>query len=127
VQRHATLKEKLKQQYICLERREIENLLTPGVISAIVRSDLGDQLQMNSFSQADYKGERLGKFIDEKVLPTKSPRKYSSSTGSGAIADKPAFCEKALKNIKTWTDLSQEAQALMEKVYEFVKSQNLAA
>jgi AAA domain, putative AbiEii toxin, Type IV TA system len=123
-ERHKALSEKLGDRYICLEPREIENLLTSEVISAVVKSYEGADTELSTFDQSDYRQKPLGQFIEEKVLSAGKKRAASYQTKSGTISDKITFCQKALENINQFEDLSPEAQTLTKKVYEFIQSMN---
>jgi hypothetical protein len=48
--RHETLKKKLEDRYYCLECTEIENLLTPEVIKAVVANYEGEQTALTDDS-----------------------------------------------------------------------------
>jgi AAA ATPase domain len=122
--RHKALREKLGDRYCCLESREVENLLTPEVIKAVVKSYEGDDVEFKDFSQADYQSESLGKFIHENILQETSKKKGSYAAASGTISDKITFCQKALENIETFNDLSEEAKRVTEQIYEFIQQQN---
>jgi hypothetical protein len=122
--RHAKLKKELGERYLPLPCREIENLLTPVVISAVVQSYEGKDAQLNNFAQSDYEDEALGKFIEEKVLTSTRKRQASYRVESGTISDKITFCQKALENISKFEDLSPQAQALTKDIYKFIQSMN---
>ena len=52
-------------------------------------------------------------------------RVYQSSLNTEfAINDKRKFNKIAMTNIENWNDLSDEAQALTEKIYEFITKNN---
>jgi hypothetical protein len=119
--RHDKLKEKLGNRYYRLESREVENLLSPPVISAVVQDYEGNSPTLQPFTQEDYKQASLGTFIETKIL-THPKRKYASE--SGTIDDKPKFCQRAIAHIKSFTELSPEAQELTKTLYRFILSQN---
>jgi len=123
-ERHKALSEKLGDRYICLDSREIENLLTPAVISAVVKSYEGADTALKTFDQSDYRDAPLGKFIEEKILLGTKQRAGSYQNKSGTISDKITFCQKALENIRKFEDLSPDAQTLTKKIYEFIESLN---
>lgn len=124
VARHEKLKAKLGDRYVCLESREIENLLTPKVIGAIVTQYEGENTELNEFSQDDYKTASLGEFIESKVLKTERKRKASYMTESGTITDKVNFCHKAIEEIKSFGDISPEGKELTKKIYSFIQKHN---
>jgi len=123
-QRHEKLKAKLNERYYCLECREIENLLTPNVVKQVVQQYEDGTAQFHDFSQADYKNESLGKYIEEKALRTAKKRKGSYQIESGTISDKVVFCRKAIDFIQKFDDLTPEAKVLTEKIYQFIKDKN---
>lgn len=121
--RHSALAKKLTNRYYCLKCREIENLLTPATIAAVVRSYEGNDAVLQSFSQSDYRDKPLGTFIEEVVISGERKRKGSYSD-SGTISDKITFCQKALENIKTFAALSPEAQELTKMIHSFILEMN---
>jgi hypothetical protein len=122
-ERHAALKEKLKERYFCLECREIENLLTPAVISAVIKTYEGADAELKPFDQNDYRDKPLGKFIEDSVLSSKK-RRGSYQDKSGTISDKVTFCQRALENLRRYDDLSPAAKVLTETIYKFIQSRN---
>lgn len=68
-----------------------------------------------------YKNESLGKFLNSNLRN----RIRSYSTDSGSIVNKVDFAKKAVCYIKSKEDLSEEAKKLSEKIYEFIRKQNL--
>lgn len=124
-ERHKQLSEALGDRFYRLNCREIENLLTPRVISAVVRSYEVEDVQLQSFAQADYESEYLGTFIDTKVFKDESTRKRKSyADKSGTTKDKPEFCRRAISEIKGIEDVSVEAKELCRKLYEFIHEHN---
>lgn len=128
--RHEQLKNALGDRYYPLKCREIENLVTKDVLLKIVKEyeKLGENEQDNiniNFTYADYKKNRLGNFIEKKIIIDKNQMKRKSyKMKSGTIKDKDAFLKKAIKNIKTWEDLSPEAKELTTKVHNFIIANN---
>lgn len=123
-ERHVKLKAKLSERYYCLECREIENLLSPHVLSAVVESYEGEKVLMEKFTHDQYRDKPLGEFIEQELLRGRKKRKGAYKDESGTIADKSAFCERSLQEIKAWGDLSDEAQRLTTRIYDFILSQN---
>ncbi|HSJ04230.1 MAG TPA: ATP-binding protein [Verrucomicrobium sp.] len=123
-ERHKKLQDFLKDHFYLLEVREVENLLTPGVIRAVLE-DYGEDLSaMNPFAQKDYKSKGLGEFIMAKLPTTVRDGGYKAN--SKTIKDKLGFCEKAISHMKKikFEELSPEAQALTVKMYTFIHEQN---
>jgi hypothetical protein len=123
-QRHEKLRVKLGDRYACLECREVENLLTPEVIKAVVQEYEGGNVQLKEFAQEDYQAEGLGQFIEDKVLLHAKVRKGPYRTESGTLSDKVGFCHKALTHVRTFDDLSEGAMQITVKLHEFIKQHN---
>lgn len=126
-ERFEKLKTKLDGNYECLNCREIENLLSPNILSetiSIYEKNLGNEdFKINDFRIEDYRNEPLGTFINEKVFVTSKIRKTYSNE-SGTLNDKLTFCKRALDLIKTIDDLHPDAKMLCEKIYQFIASKN---
>ena len=125
--RHKELGEALHERYHCLECREVENLLTPEVIGAVVADYEGCEVdQLRSFLQSDYADQPLGSFIEASVLAGPKKRKGSYASESGTIADKMGFSRRAIKLMETnsFDELSPEAQRITIKLYQFIEQHN---
>jgi hypothetical protein len=135
--RHKKLKELLGNNFYRLNCVEIENLIKENVLEKVIKEFEKIEDLVISFSQEKYAEKRIGRFIDEKILNNNSTRKgknqegkiednkYKYSEKSGTIKDKEKFCTLALKHTKDYEkDLSKEAKALCEKIYDFIKSHN---
>lgn len=122
-ERHKKLKEELGSRYVCLESREIENLLSPSVLKKTIESfekDNFDTVVFKNFNQEKYKHQPLGKFLDSNL----ENRKRSYSTNSGTINKKVLFAKRAVNAISSLDDLSPEAIGLCEKIHKFILSEN---
>jgi hypothetical protein len=128
-ERHKKLQEFLGERYLVLPRREIENLLLPEVLVQVIREyeqiKEDEKFEFNEFRYEDYAESYLGEFLEQKVLLRKQ-RKGSYQAASGTISDKVGFCERAIRHLNRWEDLSADAQQLTEKIYEFILSNNSA-
>lgn len=122
--RKQALQATLGDRFYCLKRRESENLLRKEVLLAVLQNY--KEKSFKEFDETDYKDELLGKFIDEKILENRV-RKTTYADKSGTIKDKNAFCRKAINNIKSYNDLSQDAKDLTIKIYDFIDRQNKAS
>ncbi len=137
-ERHDKLEKNLKDRFYKIPCREIENLLTPEVITNIIKDYEGNDVELNGFKQEDYKDDSLGSFIDDRVLVNKSKSKRIRKTEgagceasksayadkSGTIKNKVNFAEKAIKYIVTKDDMSQDAMVLVTKILAFIQKNN---
>lgn len=124
VERHAKLQAKLKGRYYCLECREIENLISPDVLKSVVADYEGTADELPAINYSDYAQQSLGTFINT-MLGDNKKRKGSYASDSGTVSDKLGFCHKALSHMNNFSELSDEAQTLTTKLYEFIKAMNL--
>lgn len=128
--RHTRLREFLSDRFVPIPCREIENLLLPEVISAVVRDYEREELLALKFFEAEaYRHKPLGHFIESQILPDEYVSKRSKgkspySEDSGTIKDKVAFAAKAIGHLKSWESLSLDAQKLTEVLYAFVAKKN---
>ncbi|MCC7425220.1 MAG: AAA family ATPase [Planctomycetaceae bacterium] len=126
--RFAQLTKTLGDRYLRLPVSEIENLLTPATIKAVVRGyERNANATLNEFEQDDYREAKLGKFIEEKVLPDVANCKRKSgryADPSGTVMDKPAFCRHAFTCLNSIDDLSPDALAVAKRVYAFIAESN---
>lgn len=124
------LYQKLGERFFALDVREVENMLTPHVINYVVycwkkanREKLGEGAEPEtvfSAAQDDYRDKYLGTFIQEAIDDD-----YGTfASKSGTIAKKVDFAQLALKRIRSWEDMSPDAQKLAERIYAFIKKQN---
>ncbi len=124
--RHEKLREKLGEQYYCLECREVENLLSAAILKEVIAEYEGVEVSQLKFkldlAEENYKHTLLGNYIDE-ILDNKK-RRGSYALDSGTVSDKVNFCKRALDHIETINDLSEEARKLCEKIYTFIKRNN---
>ncbi|MGG1846182.1 AAA family ATPase [Bacillus wiedmannii] len=124
--RQQKLAEKLRDRYYCLNCKEIENVLAKHVLLKVIadyEKVSVEELEFTSdFTERGYRNQYLGKFIDEKLVNKRRRGSYGST--SGTVSDKVLFCKKAISHINSIDDLSEEAKALCEKIYQFIKSNN---
>ena len=121
-ERHQFLSDTLGDRFHRLDCREVENLLTPLVLKSVISTLEGRELSFKHFTQSQYKTRLLGKYISDSIINDNPKRTYH--TDSGALADKITFCQIALENMHQFSDLSPEAQAITEKLYNFIQVQN---
>lgn len=120
--RHEKLRSTLEERFNLLECREVENLLTPEVIKAVLAEYGEDVGAIEAFEQSDYTSESLGAFIMSKLSDPKRRGGYAEE--SGTIKDKLGFCEKAVGHMEKFEELSPEARELTVKMYEFILDHN---
>lgn len=121
--RQQKLSEKLKERYYCLEAIEIENILSEDVLKKVIfEYETGNEALIfkKSFTEQKYKKALLGKFIDANI--ENGWKKYADK--SGTVKDKLNFAKKAVSNINSIKDLSNEAQDLSKRIYDFIAKQN---
>ncbi len=117
------LKQELGDRFIELGVREVENLLRPKTIAQVIADYEKKETEIfKGVNQQWYSKKLLGEYIDKRFADCSiiSARK-SYQAESGTIKDKLSFCKKALKYIKTYEDLSPEAQELAKSVYTFIR------
>lgn len=124
-ERHLELEEALGERYYCLKSKEIENTLSPHVLKAIVENYEAKNpnianLKFNKFAYEHYKDAGIGAFIQNNVEGIN--HKYEAD--SGTITDKVNFAKKAVQNISSFDDLTDDAKTLTIKIYDFIKSNN---
>ena len=110
-----------------VEVREIENALSWDTIKKVIAEYENIDINNSNFknkniTEKTYQNEQIGKFIEENLENRK--RQGSYETQSGTITNKINFCQKAIKHIKTYDNLSPEAQKLVEKLHSFINSNN---
>jgi hypothetical protein len=65
----------------------------------------------------------LGNFIENNLVGVRK-RKGSYAEESGTVSDKVPFCEKALKQLTKFDDLSVDAKRIAADLYDFVAKEN---
>lgn len=124
--RQSKLAQVLGERYYCLECREVENILAATTLKKVIASyekvKVTELKFTKNFSTKTYRDELLGKFI-EKVIRDKN-RQGSYSSTSGTVSDKVGFCKRAISEMKSFEDLSEEAQKLSIELYKFIAASN---
>ena len=134
-ERFENIQRVLGDRFYVLESREIENLLSKEIIIQTIKSYEDGEVELNAnFTEKTYKKEKLGRFIEVRVLKDKNKSKRIKKTNdkefhpysekSGTIKDKLTFAKKALDFLTDYEDLSKEAKKLTEKIYDFIKKNN---
>jgi hypothetical protein len=125
--RPANLKANLGDNFKQLPCREIENLLTPSVIAAVL-TDMEKKPVAFAAKQQDYENAGLGSFIENHLRAAnfRLKRRYAhgDKTNDSTIVPKVQFCARALEHMKDFADLSHGARDLTEAVYKFIAENN---
>ncbi|WP_375560538.1 AAA family ATPase [Bernardetia sp. OM2101] len=128
INRFEKLEEKLGERYYCLKAREIENILATDVLKKVVKSyQPKDNTKLKfkkNFTYENYKkNEKIGEFINDNIIGC--TRKGGYAAPSGTIkGNKAEFAKRAVKEINSINDLSEEARDLTEKLHDFISEQN---
>jgi hypothetical protein len=139
IKRHEKLREILNDNFYITEGKEIENMLSYSTIQAVISEYEGkpfneldfktklekvtDPIQSNNndslIEKPIYWDKNVGEVID-KGLGEARKHNYVNIL----VNSKNIFCDKAIKNIKSYDDLSDEAKKLCAKIYEFISRHN---
>lgn len=121
-QRQVNLENRLRERYCCLSVREIENLLTPKVLTDVLSAYGEKKDRLPQFKHEEYKDAALGDYIENTLLNqgNNKLRKGHYRADSKTITDKVKFCHYAVEATKSWEDVSPDAQALVERIYKFI-------
>lgn len=114
------LKKVLGDNFYELSVMEIENLITQETLKKILISQNRDKegiICQKLNKDRKFQHQKLGKFIDGVF--NGELRKYASA--SGTINNKLEFCKKAIEVTTDYDQLSFEAKALTEKIYDFIE------
>lgn len=128
--RHQKLETALGDRFYKLQVKEVENLLTPKIITAVIRDYEGENFELNTFNQSAYANRYLGRFIDKEVLPDKTQSARYGKLGtcyedkSGTVKAKGEFCRRAVANMNSIEDMGEEAMKLAGRLCEFIAEQN---
>ncbi|RZK44347.1 MAG: hypothetical protein EOO61_04125 [Hymenobacter sp.] len=110
-------------EFVVLDVREIENLLTPTVIvEALQKVYKTKKFDVNSLVQEDYISGYLAKYLNESLANL--PMSFVGQSGTVHSSKKRQFAEAAVKAIISWDMLSPEAQVLTKRVFDFIIGHN---
>ncbi|MBT2285175.1 AAA family ATPase [Paenibacillus polymyxa] len=126
--RQEKLKARLGERFYCLESKEIENTLTADIVKKVIadyeKSNV-DSLSFNqNFETNTYQNKYLGRFIDNVL--TDSKRKGGYASESGTIKEKVKFSEKAIGHLEEYSNLSEDAKRLAERLFQFIRQNNIS-
>lgn len=120
-ERQEQLRQKLGENFYLTKGMEIENLLKKDIIKKVILEMEGDQdkLDFSSFDRTinDHTKQYLGDFITKYVGGFK--KKYCSDYGT--IHDKISFCKRAVSQITSINDMSNEAIELTNQILKFIR------
>lgn len=123
ISRQKELRKKLGKRYICLDCREIENILSLKTFEKTIKKYPKEaSFVMPNFPQIyPHKNEKIGIFIDKKMKPINS---YSEKSGALRGDKKLDFCQKVIMDLE-FNELTNGANSLTKKIYEFILSQKI--
>ncbi|MDP8226570.1 MAG: AAA family ATPase, partial [Candidatus Celaenobacter polaris] len=124
-EKHEKYQKLLYKNYFDLPCREAENLLKREVLLNVINELERVKITDAKFLTGDICNKLLGRYIDKQLKKIGHTSRFNTyAAPSGTIWDKNKFCSAALNNIKNWNDLSESAQELTKKMYEFICEQN---
>ncbi|MBS3913564.1 MAG: ATP-binding protein [Bacteroidetes bacterium] len=119
--RREQLKKILGNRYLCLEAREIENLLSDVILKEYALSRGIGQSKVNKIIGIEYLHEPLGKYLDK----TLDQDVGTFATNSGTIKEKLKLAKFAVSCIGNNEQMvSPEAFGIAEKLTTFIKNSN---
>lgn len=116
------LKEILGDNFYELKVTEMENLLPQIAIEGVLIKQNPEheiEIKQKFSKERNYKCERLGNYLDNKLFRGINIKKYSAE--SGTIKNKLAFCKSTIEFITDYDMLTDEAKELVEKIIAFIK------
>lgn len=124
--RQSKLSQALEERYYCLDCKEIENIITIDVLKKVISSyeevKVTELKFKSNFGMRTYRNIYLGRFIENVLLDKRRRGSYCSA--SGAVSDKVGFCKRAIVQMESFEDLSEEAKKLSRTLYEFIAKNN---
>ncbi|MDX2173647.1 MAG: ATP-binding protein [Bacteroidota bacterium] len=139
-ERHQKLKVALGDNLYITEGKEIENSLSLNIIKKVVaeyeKVDLNDLKFKKTLIETEkikshnsnsiiekpyYWKDNIGKLIDNSL---KERTRKSTYAKDNSVNDKDAFCDKAIKHLEKYEDLSDEAKGIAERIVSFIESCN---
>jgi hypothetical protein len=130
--KHERLKRWLGDRYVELPCREIENLLSEGVLRRVIEHYEKGVENIKETPFPPYAREPLGSFIDREVLKDVTRSERSAGTAayadrSGTIKAKVAFASYAISCMESVDALSGDAIALTRRIRDHIIESNLPA
>lgn len=124
-ERHTKLTRYLGDRAYILPCREVENLLAPDTVRAVMVAYGEDAANLRNFGHTSYRDKPLGKYLDNQGFKDASKRKRESyAEASGTIKDKLKFAERAIDAMNDYEEMSEIACALTEAIVGFIKAMN---
>lgn len=117
--RFEKLEEALGKNFIRLNEKEIENILTRDVVLKVVQTyEKNDGLKIKE-NPGVLETVNVGRWIEESIEGVK--RNYISGN---TISDKLGFCRKAINSMNSIEDLSESAIELCKRIHSFAADIN---
>lgn len=131
-ERQAKLTEKLKDQFVLLQCRELENLVSEKVLMDAIRHRENEhpegkvpKINFPKFSWNDYKDSKLAQYITEVLLTNVEGAPYKYMYGKSTdLYKKTDFCDHVIASTDSYDDLSDEAKRITELIYKHIKDHN---
>lgn len=104
---------------------EIENLITSDILKQtllIENPKKENEISVVFEKEKNFANKKLGKFIDS-LFPNGEIKSYSAI--SGTIKNKVGFCNSVIEVTDNYEKLSKEAKLITEKLYDFIRKNNL--
>jgi hypothetical protein len=110
-------------EYIVLEVREIENLLSPEVIVGTLQKMYPRKIfDVNLLNANRYKHNYIGRYLRKEFAEL--PASFVAKSGTLGSKIKRPFAEKASEVLVSWSQLTPEAKALTQRVFDFILGHN---
>ncbi|HNW81724.1 MAG TPA: hypothetical protein PKG52_02420 [bacterium] len=118
--------ENSKFKYYKLPVREIENLISEGILKDALKKifpKLSEQIDVSILKE--YENEYLGSFLKEKSgLPESFKAKSDTISTPYKLKLANVVAENIATEIFTWENMSPQAQELTEEIYKFIRASN---
>lgn len=117
------LGEVLKNNFYRHDGREMENTLLPDVLLRTIAEKEKKEKEViapKGLEYEKYKNERIGKYLQGKLKDIS----FNYEGEGGTINDKKGFCKRAIEQIRTIDDLSDENKELCKRLMAFIQQSN---
>lgn len=121
--RHQRLREQLGDRFQVIDGKEIENILSEQVLIRTLE-DMQKPGRILTYDKEvlspPYGNQGMGAFIEDNFKGLS--RKYKAE--SGTISCKLEFCKTAIRQMKSYNDLSKQQQEITTDIFNFIKTAN---